>query len=194
MIDQKSAQADSARMDWLTALFVVAGLALIASELVHTALVWVFLGTAALLVAGLRGLGVVDGVAASLLLWAVVSLALALPLRPLARRFVPKGHERRDDGDEDKAAAGTIVDVIDDVDDESEGGRIRFRGTTWEARAVEGRLPKGARAKLVYRDNMTWIVEALDLLEAADVVMPLQTTPKQTSDVQPDSRAKGKVS
>jgi hypothetical protein len=63
--------------------------------------------------------------------------------------------------DEDAEAMGETVMVVEQVGEE-EPGRIRYRGATWEARAVEGTLPKGAEAALLYRDNLTWIVEAAD--------------------------------
>jgi hypothetical protein len=56
---------------------------------------------------------------------------------------------------------GQTVTVVEPVDDES-AGRIRFRGATWDARTTEGRLPKGAEARILYRDNLTWIVEPVD--------------------------------
>jgi hypothetical protein len=56
---------------------------------------------------------------------------------------------------------GQTVKVIEAVGEERPG-RIRFRGAEWDARTTEGRLPKGAKARILYRDNLTWIIEPID--------------------------------
>ena len=161
-------------MDWVTLAFLVAGVALIASEAVHLALVPVFLGASALVVAGLRAIGIVDSLSISLLLWSVTSVGLALPLRPLARRYLGAGETRHDRSDEDRDAAGQIVDVIEDIDDISEGGRVRFQGTTRTAQTTGGLVPKGAKVKLMVKNKLVWIVEPLTALDDLNQVPVLQ--------------------
>jgi membrane protein implicated in regulation of membrane protease activity len=149
-------------MDVWTIAFLVAGLVLIASEAVAPALVSVFLGVAAIITAGLRWLGIVEGLPVSLLLFAFTSLALAIPGRLLINRLVPgRSDVRRDrtDVDNDKDAMGEIVTVVEDVSDEHDTGRIRFQGTTWQARSVQGVIARGQQAQLVYREGSLWIVE-----------------------------------
>jgi hypothetical protein len=85
---------------------------------------------------------------------------MTIALRPLAMRYV-RGETSLDLTNEDAEAMGQTVQVVQAVGEEKTG-RIRHRGAEWDARAVEGRLPKGATAKLLYRDNLTWIVEAAD--------------------------------
>jgi membrane protein implicated in regulation of membrane protease activity len=157
-------------LDAITIAFLVGGLLLIGSELVHLSLVPVFFGVSALITAGLHALGILPSLPASLLAWSITSVALTLPLRPLVRRLLPGAKAVFDPSDEDKDAMGELVEVIDAVDDESASGRIRHQGTTWSARAVEGHIPKGARAKLVYREKMTWVVEAVPATEGVDAL------------------------
>jgi membrane protein implicated in regulation of membrane protease activity len=159
-------------VDWLTILFLVAGVLLIASEAVHMALVPVFFGLAALIVAALRGVGLVESLPASLLLWSIMSVALTIPLRPIARRLI-KGQAKYDRSDAIKDALGQVVEVVEDVDEDSDNGRIRFQGTTWAARSMEGRLPKGSRAKLYAKDKLVWVVEPLSLLDENNLVPDL---------------------
>jgi membrane protein implicated in regulation of membrane protease activity len=147
-----------------TALFLVGGLLMLASEFVAPSLVAMFLGAAALITAGLRGLGIVDDVALSFLVWAVTSLALVVPFRPLVQRLVPgRSVVKRDatDVESDREQMGQVVEVIDDVCDDNDDGRIRFQGTTWQARATTGRFARGERVQLVYRAESVWIVEAV---------------------------------
>lgn len=149
-------------MDVWTIAFLVAGVALIASEAVAPALVSVFLGAAAVITAGLRWIGVVESVPVSLLVFAFTSLALAIPGRLLIHRLVPgRSDVRRDrtDVDNDKDAMGEVVSVVEDVSDEHDTGRIRFQGTTWQARSVHGVIARGQQAQLVYREGSLWIVE-----------------------------------
>ena len=169
-------------MDWITIAFVVAGVLLIASEAVHLSLIPVFLGAAALIVAGARGLGLIDSVSYSLLMWSLTSVALALPLRPILKRSLGKGAHRFDRSDEDRDALGEVVEVAETTDDASANGRIRFRGTTWTARTTEGTLQKGARAKLFAKDGMTWVIEPLSLLDETDNRVPVAADMNQTVD------------
>ncbi len=149
-------------MDAWTLAFLIGGALLIGSEFVVPSLFSVFLGVAALLTAGLRGLGVVESVPLSFLVWSLFSLGLVLPFRPLVQRLVPgKSEVKKDrtDVEHDRDAMGEVVDVVEDVTEESDAGRIRFQGTTWQARSTSGMLKKGDKAQLVYRQGAIWHVE-----------------------------------
>lgn len=144
----------------LTWAFVVGGLLLMAVETVLPGGVAGFLGLGGLVIAGLRALGLLIDPWTAIITWAFLSVGFTLALRPLAMRFI-QGDISLALTDEDAEAMGETVEVLEPVGEE-EPGRIRFRGASWDARTVEGRLPKGAEAKLLYRDNLTWIVEAAD--------------------------------
>ena len=151
-------------MDPWTAVCLVGGLVLLASEFVAPSLLAMFLGAAGVITAGLRGLGVVDSVPISVLVWAVTSLALVLPFRPLVQRLVPgRSVVKRDatDVEHDREQMGAVVDVVEDVSDDDDQGRIRFQGTTWQARSTTGKFKKGERVQLVYRAESVWVVEAV---------------------------------
>lgn len=144
----------------LTWAFVVGGLLLMALETVVPGGVAGFLGLGGVVIAGLRALGLLINPWTAIITWAFLSVGLTIALRPLAMRFV-QGDISLALTDEDAEAMGETVKVVEPVGEE-EPGRIRYRGASWDARTVEGRLPKGAEAKLLYRDNLTWIVEAAD--------------------------------
>lgn len=61
--------------------------------------------------------------------------------------------------DEDLDAFGTIVEVIEAIDPDHHRGRIRLRGSTWNATSVSEPIEAGARARVVYRDNLVWVVD-----------------------------------
>jgi membrane protein implicated in regulation of membrane protease activity len=61
--------------------------------------------------------------------------------------------------DEDLETFGTIVMVVQDVDPDHSQGRIDLRGSTWNAMSVSEPIPAGERARVLYRDNLVWVVE-----------------------------------
>jgi inner membrane protein len=155
--------------DWLLWTFLIGGVLLVGSELFHGTLWTAFFGLSALAVAALLGLGVVASPVAALAVWGGLSLALSIPLVPIARKFLP-AKSRHDPSHEDDDAYGQIVDVLEPVLEGEVRGRIRFQGSTWPALCVDGSVPAGGRAKLVARRKIAWIVEPLGELEAADLV------------------------
>ncbi len=144
----------------LTWAFFLGGVLLMILETVLPGGVAFFLGVGGLLTGGLRLLGLVSDPVVSVLVWMFVSTGLTIALRPLAVRYLG-GDFSLAMTDEDAEAMGQTVTVVEPVSDENKG-RIRFRGATWDARTTEGRLPKGAEARILYRDNLTWIVEPTD--------------------------------
>jgi inner membrane protein len=144
--------------DWITWFWLGIGVLLIASELLHLSFTTLFLGVAALIVALLTGVGLVEGLIFSIVVFAVTSLGLVIPLRPLVRKYLP-GESQHDPSDEDRNAYGMVVPVIETVHEGDNSGRIRFQGTTWPATSLAGEIPAGTQARLVTRDKLAWIVE-----------------------------------
>ena len=144
----------------LTWVFVGGGLFLLMLETVVPGGVAGFLGIGGIVVAGLRALGLLLHPWTAITTWVFLSVGLTVALRPIAMRFV-QGDISLAFTDEDAEAMGEVVQVLDTVRPD-EPGRIRFRGAGWDARSVEGTLPEGATARLLYRDNLTWVVEAAD--------------------------------
>lgn len=141
-------------------IWLVFGLVLMGLELVIPGLVVVFLGLAALVVAGGLGLGLISGWVAALTTWFVTSTVLTLGLRSAFTRFLP-GSSRKQLTDEDLDAFGEVATVVVEVGPNA-GGRIRFRGTTWAAETTSDTLAVGTKARVIARDNLVWIVEAAD--------------------------------
>lgn len=144
----------------VTWLFVAGGLLLMLLETVLPGGVAFFLGIGGLVVAGLRGVGLLVDPLTAIITWAFLSAGLTIALRPLALRYFG-GTISIGLTDEDAEAMGQTVTVVEPVSVD-DPGRIRFRGATWDARTLEGRLPEGAEAEILYRDNLTWIIEPID--------------------------------
>ena len=150
----------------ITWLWLIVGLALIATELFLPGFVVVFLGIAAILVACFRWMGLLSGLVESFTVWFITSMVLLIGLRHFAMKWFPSETSYQMT-DEDVEAIGTIVEVIDTVGNSDQKGRIRFAGTSWPAVTREGSISAGTKAKLLYRDNLVWTVEPYHQLESA---------------------------
>ena len=150
--------------------WIVAGVVLMLLELLVPGAVLVFLGAGALIVALLVWLGLLSSWVSAITTWFIASLALLLGLRGLVLRLVP-GETETQSTDEELDVFGQIVEVIEAVGPEP-GGRIRFRGTTWDALCLEQTIPAGSKARIVLREDLAWIVDPADVLEAGDPPPP----------------------
>jgi membrane protein implicated in regulation of membrane protease activity len=146
--------------------WIIVGIVLILAELIVPGLVLVFLGVGALAVALLIWLGVIDSWVAALTAWFISSLLLLLVLRSFFQRLMP-GDASRQSTDEDLDAFGSVVDVVETITPEKHG-RIHFRGTTWQAACYEDTIEAGSKARIVFRDNLIWVVEPFEDLGTED--------------------------
>ena len=143
--------------------WIVAGVVLIALELIAPGMVLVFLGAGALLVALLVWLGLIETWVTSITTWFIASLGLLLALRGLFQRYM-SGDAQSQSTDEDFDAYGETVEVVEATGPDQEG-RIRYRGSTWPAACYDQTLQAGTRAQIVCRENLVWIVEPAGPLE-----------------------------
>lgn len=148
----------------LTWVFLAGGVVLMILEMLLPGGVSFFLGLGGLFVGLLRYFGIMTSTESSVITWLVSSIGLLVLIRPLLIKYWG-GDSFFKLPDEDFEAMDQIVEVVEPVNSEDNSGRIHFQGISWQARTLEGQLPKGAKARIKYRDNVTWIVEPLDELE-----------------------------
>ena len=148
-------------IDTLIWLWVIGGGVLIASEIVVPGMITFFLGLSALVVALGYKLGFLENILPGFTTWFIVSLFCVFFLREFTKKLLPgdAGYKKID---EDYEAFGQVVDVIEDVSVSHNKGRIRFRGTSWQATTSAKLIPAGDKAKIVTRDNLVWIVEPFE--------------------------------
>ncbi len=142
----------------ITWVFLIGGGVLMALELAVPGLIVVFFGAAAVITGLLSLSGIVTDITTLLVIWVVLSLALVLLLRRFAIRLFPSESSYRlveDDVD----AIGRIVDVVATVSESGTEGRISYNGTTWPVISSGGQIRKGRKARILYRDNISWVVE-----------------------------------
>ena len=164
----------------ITWIFFVGGMLLMLLETILPGGVAFFLGAGGLVIAALRAIGLLVDPVTAVLTWVFLSTALTIALRPIAMRYFG-GDISMKMTDEDAEAMGQTVKVIEAVDEERPG-RIRFRGAEWDARTTDGRLPKGAEARILYRDNLTWIIEPIDYAQLEDDLDDAERTPDASTD------------
>lgn len=148
----------------LTTIFFVGGIILMIIETLIPGGVSFFLGVSGLFVGALRWFGILDDPATSIITWLFTSVALILAMRPVIMKYWG-GESSYKLANEDVEAMDQVVDVVEAVNPNDNSGRIRFQGISWQARTLEGEIPAGTKAKIRYRDNVTWIVEPVDELE-----------------------------
>lgn len=148
----------------LTMIFLIGGVVLMIIETLIPGGVSFFLGVSGIIVGALRWLGIMEGPATSIITWLFTSVALILAMRPLLMKYWG-GESSYKLANEDVEAMDEVVDVIEPVNANDSSGRVRFQGISWQAKTLEGEIPAGSKAKIRYRDNVTWIVEPVDELE-----------------------------
>lgn len=139
--------------------WIIAGGVLILLELFLPGMVLGFLGSSALIVAVVIWLGWLDTWVAALTAWFILSLILLLTLRGVFQRLVG-GESETQSTDEEEAAYGTIVDVVETITPEKQGV-IHYRDAPWEAACYDHTIEAGGKAMLAYRENLVWVVEAV---------------------------------
>lgn len=143
-------------------LWLIGGIILMLLELIVPGGIVFFLGFSAACVGLLFVLGVMHSPVTAFIAWFISSLVLLIGFRGIMQRFAPATLEKSN-VDEDFDAYNQIVEVAETIPPQGEG-RIHFRGTTWRARNYDGEQPlaQGSQARLIFRDNLVWIVEAVD--------------------------------
>ncbi len=141
-----------------TLFWTILAVVCLLAEFVVPGAVLGFIGVAAALVGLAEYFGWVEGWVPSLTLFFVSSLFLVLVVRTFFLRLFP-GDSKIESVDEDEAARGSIVDVVQDITP-ARHGRIRFQGSTWDAESEET-LQKGEKAVIVARSGTLWIVQSM---------------------------------
>ncbi|MDT8445804.1 MAG: NfeD family protein [bacterium] len=126
-------------------------------EFVLPGLVVIFLGFGALLVSLGLYAGWIEGWMQALLSWFVVSTLLVLMLRELLLKLAPTGEVSKVELDRDQDWQGQVVAVVEEISPGAPG-RISFQDSTWTAISEGETIPQGARAQLLEKRGMAFVV------------------------------------
>jgi len=122
------------------------------------------LGISGLGVGLLRFLGLLSDPGTALAVWLLSSVGLTLAIRPFIKKYF-KSDSYTKIADEDFEAMDKVAEVTEPLTDDDNSGRIRFNGISWQARSLEGRVEPGQKVRIKYRENTTWIVEPMGIIE-----------------------------
>lgn len=144
---------------WL--VWAIVGVLCIGLEMLMPGFVIFFFGIGALLTALFSLLPFITGLIwLQVLIFVFMSvLSLIVLRRRFTRIFAGTVFDSRH-ADPEETGAGETAEVIETVNPHADG-RIRFRGTTWPARTRSGTIAAGARAIVIERDGMTYIIAPL---------------------------------
>lgn len=145
----------------ITWIWIVVGALLILLELLVPGAVVVFLGLAAIIVGVCRFLGLFADLSDAFVAWFILSLVLILLLRSLVRRFFPAETSFKSISDESDSY-GQVVEVVERIGEKDPSGRIRYQGTSWSAVSRSGEIEQGAKARILCRENLVFVVEPCD--------------------------------
>lgn len=143
---------------WLEpwSMWLLIGILCIGAELLIPGLVVIFFGFGAILTALFSLLPLIqDRLWIQILIFLVFSILSIVFLR---KKFTPifKGSvflpNKQADSEVDAYAL-----VLESLSEKKEG-RIKYKGTTWNAISVSGEIPEGARVKVVRQEGLTYIV------------------------------------
>lgn len=140
-------------------MWLILGSLLILSEFFMTGLVAIFFGVGALAVGLLVAVGLLDGLAEQILVFALLSIAALMFARERIKVWFHGKVSERWDGDRNLIASrGQRVTVTRDfVDGE---GRVRLSGAEWRAESVDGDHVKGATVWVVGNQGIVLQVSA----------------------------------
>ncbi len=136
------------------------GIILMLAELIIPGGIVVFLGTSAVAVAATLQLGIIDNWVHALTLWFILSMTLLIAFRNVGQRLVG-GDSRIGNIDENLDVFGHEVEVVETIGPGNKKGRIKFQGSNWSALGDGSEIKPGEKAKVVCRDNISYVVERL---------------------------------
>lgn len=148
----------------LTWLFLGGGILLMILEFFLPGGVAFFLGISGLSIGVLRLFGFLADPVSATAAWLLTSVGLTIAIRPFIKKYL-KPETFFKYADEDYEAMDQIAEVIEELNDRDNSGRIRFDGVSWSARSVEGTVKPGQKVMIRYRENTTWVVEPLEGFE-----------------------------
>lgn len=143
----------SAEIVWL-----IIGILLVFSEFLIPGLVIGFFGIGAILTGLLTWLGITVSIHTQLLSFTLTSLLMLIFLRKYFSRVFQGKEVEGTEGVNFNIQIGKIIPVTELIEPGEVGGRVRYQGTIWKAKANE-RIAPGESVVITGCDNITLLVE-----------------------------------
>jgi inner membrane protein len=140
-------------------IWFVVGLVLILLEFAAPGVFLIFFGVSAWLISALVFFDVLESLESQLFVFGAAALALIVGLRRWVKdKFYGHVTDTQDLNRNLEEFAGKRVMVLEDIAPGRTGGRVEFRGSTWNAVSDES-LRKGETAIIVRNDGLTLIIK-----------------------------------
>ncbi|WP_037469374.1 NfeD family protein [Shewanella marina] len=141
-------------------IWAALGVLLMLAEIIIPGGIVIFLGIAAILVAGLLFIGIISGLPQSLICWFILSIVLLLVFRQVTQKLIG-GDQHIDNTDEELDIYNQIAVVKEAIGPGQQMGRIEFMGSQWSAKADGSIIAVGQKVRVICRDNIGLIVEPI---------------------------------
>lgn len=139
-------------------VWAILGLIFVFCEFFIPGLVIAFFGVGALITALTTWIGITPNLSLQLLVFMISSLLLLGLLRKYVKRTFLGSGKGVDDLPNFNVEIGKIIPVVEFIQPGEVGGKVRYNGAPWSARADEPISP-GESVKIIGCDNLTLIVE-----------------------------------
>ena len=139
-------------------IWLLVGIVLLFAEFFIPSFVIAFFGGGALLTALSTWVGITPTIQGQLLVFILTSILLLVILRRYLKRIFMGRTQDEDDAHSFNIEIGKIVPVVEYIQPGEVGGKVRYQGTNWEARADEAVAP-GESVRITGCDNITLLVE-----------------------------------
>ena len=137
------------------------GIILLFAELLIPGLVIAFFGFGALLTSLTTYLNITPSLSLQLFTFICTSVLSLLLFRKYIKKMLYKKIEEKEKTNNYSIEIGKIVPVIELIDPNEIGGKVKYQGTPWSAKSSE-KIGPGESVKIIGFKNLTLIVEKLD--------------------------------
>lgn len=141
------------------AFWIAGGIILIALEFLIPGTFVSFVGISAILTGFISYIYPI-GFFTQLMICSILSFVLIITGGSILRKMFPSDKEYAPIPEDDYV--GQIARVTKKIRMNKKGGKIKFRGTFWEAVCLEDDIVRGQYVKILSRNNLTYIVEKAD--------------------------------
>lgn len=142
-------------------VWTLLGIIFVFVEFFIPGLVIAFFGVGALITALTTWLGISSSLASQLVIFIAASVLLLLLLRKFMKRTFLGDARRSNTNPISNVEYGKIVPVIEYIQPGEVGGKVKYQGTNWSAKATEPIAP-GESVKITGCENLTLLVEKIN--------------------------------
>ena len=140
--------------------WLILGLILIIAEIFVPGVIIVFFGIGALIVSLTTWLKVTPDIYVQIILFSASSLLLLILFRKFLYKIIYKKKSTGKDQSDIVLEIGKIVPVVELIEPGEVGGKVKYQGTLWAAKADQRLLP-GESVRIIGYENLTIIVEKI---------------------------------